>query len=50
MIVGLSVLNLTGGRVVGRAETLLVYFRLAILLVFCVGAPALVRRDEWSMD
>jgi amino acid transporter len=30
-------LNLAGTRVVGRAESLLVYFKLAVLLVFCLA-------------
>jgi amino acid transporter len=42
VIVGFSVLNLAGAGVVGRAESLLVYFKLAVLLVFCAGGLAFV--------
>ena len=39
-------LNLAGARVVGRAEALLVYFKLAVLLVFCVGGLAFIDTDR----
>ena len=42
VIVGFSVLNLAGAGVVGRAESLLVYFKLVVLLVFCAGGLAFV--------
>ena len=37
VIVAFSAFNLFGARVVGRAESVLVYFKLAVLLVFVVG-------------
>jgi amino acid transporter len=37
-----AALNLAGARVVGRAEAALVYFKLAVLLVFCLGGLAFV--------
>jgi amino acid transporter len=42
VVVGFAVLNLARARLVGRAESVLVYFKLAILLVFCVGGLAFV--------
>ncbi len=42
VIVGFAGLNVAGARVVGRAEALLVYFKLAVLLVFCLGGLAFV--------
>jgi amino acid transporter len=42
VIVGFSALNLAGAGVVGRAESLLVYFKLAVLLVFCAAGLAFV--------
>jgi amino acid transporter len=35
-------LNLAGAQVIGRAESVLVYFKLAVLLVFCLGGLAFV--------
>ncbi|WP_206306463.1 APC family permease [Streptomyces malaysiense] len=35
-------LNLAGAQVVGRAESVLVYFKVAVLLVFCIGGLAFV--------
>ena len=43
VIVGFSALNLAGAGIVGRAESLLVYFKLAVLVVFCLGGLAFVR-------
>ena len=37
VIVAFAAFNLLGARVVGRAESVLVYFKLAVLLVFVVG-------------
>ena len=37
VIVSFAAFNLLGARVVGRAESVLVYFKLAVLLVFVVG-------------
>ena len=42
-VIAFATLNLAGARVVGRAEALLVYFKLAVLLVFCLGGLASVR-------
>jgi amino acid transporter len=42
VVVCFAVLNLAGARVVGRAESALVYFKLAVLLTFCVGGLAFV--------
>ncbi len=42
VIVGFAALNLAGARVVGRAESVLVYFKLAVLLVFSLGGLAFV--------
>jgi amino acid transporter len=42
VVVGFAVLNLAGARVVGRSESVLVYFKLAVLVVFCVGGLAFV--------
>ena len=42
VVVCFAGLNLAGARIVGRAESALVYFKLAILLVFCVGGLAFV--------
>ena len=35
-------LNFAGAQVVGRAESVMVYFKLAVLLVFCFGGLAFV--------
>ena len=42
VVVGFAGLNLAGAQLVGRAESVLVYFKLAVLLVFCVGGLAFV--------
>ncbi len=41
-IVALAAFNLAGARVVGRGEAVLVYFKLAVLLVFSIGGLAYV--------
>jgi amino acid transporter len=42
VVVGFAALNLAGARVVGRAEAALVYFKVAVLLLFCLGGLAFV--------
>ena len=42
IVVCFAVLNLAGAQVVGSAESVLVYFKLAILLVFCFAGLAFV--------
>ena len=42
VVVGFAVLNLAGARLVGRAESVLVYFKLTVLVVFCVGGLVFV--------
>ncbi len=42
MIVCFAALNLAGAQVVGRTESVLVYFKLAVLLVFSLGGIAFV--------
>jgi amino acid transporter len=42
VVVVFAVLNLAGAQVVGRAEAVLVYFKVAVLLLFCVGGLAFV--------
>ena len=42
VVIAFAVLNLAGARLVGRAESVLVYFKLAVLVVFCVGGLAFV--------
>jgi amino acid transporter len=42
VIVCFAALNLAGARVVGRAESVLVYFKLAVLLVFSLGGLVFV--------
>ena len=42
VVVCFAALNLAGAQVVGRAEAVLVYFKLAVLLVFCLGGLAFV--------
>jgi amino acid transporter len=42
VIVCFAALNLAGARVVGRAESILVYFKLAVLLLFGFGGMAFV--------
>ena len=41
-VLAFAALNLLGARVIGRAEALLVYFKLAVLLVFVVGGLLVV--------
>jgi amino acid transporter len=43
-----AALNLAGARIVGRTESLLVYGKLAILLLFCVAGLAFVNGDRVS--
>ena len=42
VVICFAALNLAGAQVVGRAESVLVYFKLAVLLVFCLGGLAFV--------
>jgi amino acid transporter len=42
VIVGFAVFNVGGARLVGGAESVLVYFKLAVLLVFCLAGLAYV--------
>jgi amino acid transporter len=42
VVVAFAALNLAGARVVGRAESVLVYFKVAVLLLFCLGGLAFV--------
>ncbi|MFR9727804.1 APC family permease [Saccharopolyspora sp. MS10] len=42
VVLVLAALNLARARVVGRAESLLVYFKLAVLLTFCVSGLAFI--------
>jgi amino acid transporter len=42
VILCFSALNLAGAQVIGRAEAALVYFKLTVLLVFCLGGLAFV--------
>ncbi|MBN0046843.1 amino acid permease [Streptomyces actuosus] len=42
VVICFAALNLAGARVVGRAESVLVYFKVAVLLVFCIGGLAFV--------
>jgi amino acid transporter len=42
VVVSFAALNLAGARRVGRAESLLVYFKLSVLVVFCLGGLAFV--------
>jgi amino acid transporter len=42
VVIGFAALNVAGARVVGRAESALVYFKLAVLLMFCIGGLAFV--------
>jgi amino acid transporter len=48
VVVAFAGLNLAGAQVVGRAEAVLVYFKLAVLLVFCVGGLAFVNTARVS--
>ena len=42
VVVCFAALNLAGAQLVGRAESVLVYFKLAVLLLFCLGGLAFV--------
>ncbi len=42
VVVCFAALNVAGARIVGRAESALVYFKLTVLLVFCLGGLAFV--------
>ena len=42
VIVAFAALNLAGARLVGRAESVLVYFKLTVLVVFSIGGLAFV--------
>ncbi|MFJ9539255.1 APC family permease [Streptomyces sp. NPDC101225] len=42
VVVCFAALNLAGAQVVGRAEAVLVYFKVTVLLVFCIGGLAFV--------
>ena len=42
VVVGFAGLNLGGARLVGRAESVLVYFKVAVLALFCIGGLAFV--------
>jgi amino acid transporter len=48
VIVGFAALNLAQARVVGRAESVLVYFKVAVLLLFCLGGLASVHSARVS--
>ena len=48
VVVCFAALNLAGAQVVGRAESVLVYFKLAVLLVFCLGGLAFVNAARVS--
>lgn len=48
VVVVFAGLNLAGARIVGRTEALLVYGKLAILLLFCVAGLAFVKGDRVS--
>jgi amino acid transporter len=43
VVAAFAVLNLAGARIVGRAESLLVYFKLTVLVAFCAAGLAFVR-------
>jgi amino acid transporter len=48
VVVGFAGLNLAGAQLVGRAESVLVYFKLAVLLIFCAGGLAFVNSARIS--
>jgi amino acid transporter len=48
VVVVFAALNLAGARVVGRAESVLVYFKVAVLLLFCLGGLAFVEPSRVS--
>jgi amino acid transporter len=43
VVIAFAALNLAGAQLVGRAEALLVYFKLTVLLAFCAGGLAFVQ-------
>ncbi len=48
VILAFAVLNLGGSRLVAGSEAVLVYFKLAVLVVFCVGGLVSVHADRVS--
>jgi len=48
VVVCFAGLNLAGAQVVGRAESVLVYFKLAVLVAFCAGGLAFVSASRVS--
>jgi amino acid transporter len=48
VVLAFAALNLAGARIVGRTEAILVYGKLAILMVFCVAGLAFVHTDRVS--
>lgn len=48
-VVGFTALNLVGGRVVGRAESVLVYAKVAVLIAFALMGAFSVRADRVSL-
>jgi amino acid transporter len=48
VVLAFAALNLAGARLVGRTEAVLVYGKLAILLVFCVAGLIFVQGDRVS--
>jgi amino acid transporter len=48
VVAGFAGLNLAGAQLVGRAESVLVYFKLAVLVVFCLGGLAFVNTARVS--
>ena len=50
VVVCFAALNLAGAQVVGRAEAVLVYFKLAVLLLFCFGGLAFVDTARVSVS
>lgn len=48
VVVCFAALNLAGAQVVGRAESVLVYFKLTVLVAFCIGGLAFVNTARVS--
>ncbi len=48
VVLAFAALNLAGARIVGRTEAVLVYGKLAILMLFCVAGLAFVHGDRVS--
>jgi amino acid transporter len=48
VVIGFAALNLARAQLVGRAESLLVYFKLAVLVAFCIGGIAFVHTARVS--